>query len=125
MKSIFIVEDEWELAENLEEILSISGYTVVGIEATGEQAYLKILESQPDLILMDVNLNGRMDGIELSEQIRKKSGIPIIFSTAQLDRSFLRKISELNHSFILHKPYTKTVLISSVNNALLKHFEKK
>jgi DNA-binding response OmpR family regulator len=119
MARIFIVEDDLDLAENLEEILKISGHTILGTEASGEHAYGKILELRPDLILLDVNLKGVMDGIELSELIKRKMDIPIILATAQGEDNIVRKASGIKYTFFLHKPFTIISLISSINFALL------
>jgi two-component system, LytTR family, response regulator LytT len=125
MKRIFIVEDETALAENIAIMLKISGYEIAGIEADGEKAYIEILRTKPDLILMDVMLSGKIDGIELTRRIREKSDVPIIFSTAHSDQDFLVRISELNYDSFLLKPFKKEVLLTTINLTFLKYLKRR
>lgn len=125
MRKIFIIEDEIDLAENLEEILTNSGYEIIGREEEGEKGYSSILESKPELILMDVMLKGEIDGIELARQIRVKSAIPIIFITAHSEQVYLERISELNYDSYLLKPFTKEVLLTTISLTFLKYQNKK
>lgn len=125
MKRIFIVEDEYDFAENLESILINSGYTIIGIEEDGEKAFNQIIESKPDLILMDVMLSGKIDGIELTKQLRLKSKVPIIFISAFSDQKNLERISELDYDSFLLKPFTKDVLIATINLTFFKSKREK
>lgn len=125
MKKIFIVEDEFDLAENLAEILTNSGHEIVGIEEKGEKAYHLILELKPDLILMDVMLKGEIDGIQLAKRLNASTEIPIIFITAHSDQEYLERISNINYDSFLLKPFTKEVLITMVNLTFLKYHNKK
>jgi DNA-binding LytR/AlgR family response regulator len=125
MKKIFIVEDEIDLAENLQDILNNSGYEIIGREEEGEKAFHRILESKPELILMDVMLKGVIDGIELARQIRTKSTVPIIFITAHSEQIYLERISGLNYDSFLLKPFTKEVLLTTISLTFLKYLNKK
>lgn len=125
LKKIFIVEDEADLAENLEAILINSGYDVVGKEEEGERALTKILMAKPDLILMDIMLKGLTDGIDLTSRIREKSNVPIIFITAHAKQPYLERVSELNYDSFLLKPFTKEVLNTTINLTFLKYLKKK
>jgi DNA-binding LytR/AlgR family response regulator len=125
MKKIFIVEDEIDLAENLQDILNNSGYEIIGREEEGEKAFHRILESKPELILMDVMLKGVIDGIELARQIRTKSAVPIIFITAHSEQIYLERISGLNYDSFLLKPFTKEVLLTTISLTFLKYLNKK
>jgi DNA-binding response OmpR family regulator len=127
LKHIFIVEDYFDLAENIQEVVENSGFTVTVIQNSGKKALLKILKSQPDLAIIDVHLNGEMDGVELSKQIRKKSRIPIILLTANTEEELLERISKLDIDFLLIKPFSISMLLATVNLSLLKStkFHKK
>jgi len=125
LKKIFIVEDEADLAENLEAILINSGYDVVGKEEEGERALTKILLTQPDLILMDIMLKGLTDGIDLTSRIRETSNVPIIFITAHANQHQLERVSELNYDSFLLKPFSKEVLTTTINLTFLKYLKKK
>lgn len=124
MKNIFIVEDEVALAENVETILSLSGYTIVGKEGAGEKAYEQIIKLKPDLILMDVMLEGKLSGIDLAQMLREVTEIPIIFITAHSDKAYLDKISTLNYDSYILKPFSKEVLISTIYLSSLKQNRK-
>ncbi|MBS4040221.1 MAG: response regulator [Flavobacteriales bacterium] len=125
MNKVFIVEDEQDLADNMAAILRSSGFDVVGKEDSGEIAVKKIQQSKPDLILMDIMLKGEMDGIELTQKIREKSNVPIIFTTAYYEQMYLERVSDINYDSFILKPITKDVLITTITLAFLKVKRKK
>jgi two-component system, cell cycle sensor histidine kinase and response regulator CckA len=79
---ILVVEDESIVQLDLESRLQRLGYAVVGLAASGEEAVAKAAALQPDLVLMDVRLEGPMDGIEAARQIRAARDVPVLFLTA-------------------------------------------
>lgn len=79
---ILIVEDEHIVAADLEIKLTRMGYEVVGLAVTGEEGIALADRYRPDVVLMDIQLRGRMDGRETADVIRTKCGAPIIFITA-------------------------------------------
>jgi CheY-like chemotaxis protein len=79
---ILVVEDEILIAEDLRLILQRMGHEVVGIASSGTEAIRKANKLHPDLVLMDVRLQGAMDGIETARQIRSTADIPIVYVTA-------------------------------------------
>jgi len=119
--SIFIVEDELIVAEDIKQTLKSLGYTVAGHAKSGELALDKIKEKKPDLVLMDIHLAGKMDGIETAGKIHSLYDVPIIYLTAHADTSLLEraKITE-PHGYIL-KPYDERELHSVIEMALHKH----
>jgi two-component system, LytTR family, response regulator LytT len=125
MRKIFIIEDDKDLADNIEEILKFHSFDVVGKENSAENCMNSIMDVNPDIVLMDIILEGEIDGIQLAEQIREKLEIPIIFITANCDQSHLQRISKIdNDSFIL-KPFSKNVLITTINLSFLKYLRIK
>jgi PAS domain S-box-containing protein len=88
---ILIVEDEAIIAMEIESQLQSLGYEVTSIVDTGEKAIEKAEKDKPDLILMDIRIKGKMDGIDTAETIRNKYGIPVIFSTAYLDQERIER----------------------------------
>ena len=82
---ILIVEDEAIIAMELESQLQSLGYEVTSIVDTGEKAIEKADKDKPDLILMDITLEDKMDGIETSKVIKDRFGIPVVFLTAYAD----------------------------------------
>lgn len=81
-RRVLIVEDEVIIADELEWRLSQQGYSVIGIVGSGEEAISLIGRDPPDIVLMDIQLQGRINGIEAARVIRKDSGAAIIFITA-------------------------------------------
>jgi PAS domain S-box-containing protein len=88
---ILIVEDESIIAMELESQLQRLGYQVTSVVDTCEKAIDKAEEDKPDLILMDIRIKGEMDGIDTAEVIRNKFDIPVIFSTAYLDKERIER----------------------------------
>ncbi|MCH7412036.1 response regulator [Belliella sp. R4-6] len=118
MEKILIVEDEVELALNIKEIVENFGYEVVGIysEANSVLAYLDSFKV--DLILMDIQIQGNIDGIDLCYKIKDRTNIPIIFLTAYSDQSYLDRISNLVYDGYLLKPFKVESLKTAVYLAL-------
>ena len=77
--SILIVEDEISVSMELEEMLTENGYRVPGVADSGEEAIAMARKLGPDLILMDIKLSGKLDGIDAAIRIRSKLGIPRSF----------------------------------------------
>lgn len=126
---ILIVEDERITAEDMKDALESIGYNVPAVVHSGEDAIKKAGEFLPDLVLMDVMLEGEMDGIEAAEQIRERFGIPVIYLTAYSDPSTVQraKITEpsgfiLKDPFgFLHKPFEESELNTAIEITLHKH----
>ena len=122
---ILIVEDERIMAEDLKSRLEIMGYEVIGVAASGEHA-LELAEAhRPDLAMMDVQINGPMDGIETAHLLRDRFNVAFIYLTAYADRDTLDKIKPTApHGFIL-KPFDGHELVGVLETALYKiHSEK-
>jgi len=118
---ILVVEDEIIVAKNIQNRLKNVGYTVPAIVSAGEEAVEKAAEIKPDLVLMDIKLEGKMTGIEAAEQIKKRFNIPVIYLTAYGAKKTLEhaKITE-PYGYIL-KPVNINQLYSSIEMALYKH----
>ena len=118
---ILVVEDERITARNIQNQLKKLGYNVSAIASSGEEAIQKTAETYPDLVLMDIKLEGDMDGIQAAEQIRIRFDIPVIYLTAYADENTLQqaKVTEL-YSYIL-KPFRAKELQTNVEIALYKH----
>jgi len=119
--NIFIVEDESIVAKDIQNSLTKLGYNVVGFANNGKDAIDKITELKPDLVLMDIMIKGPLTGIEVSEKIKEKMNIPIIFLTAYADEGTLSraKITE-PYGYIL-KPFKEIDLHSTIEMAVYKH----
>lgn len=118
---ILIVEDEGIVALDIKNHLLDIGYQVIGIAETGKLAVQKALELQPDLILMDIRLKGKMDGIEAAGKITEELDIPIIFLTAFADQDTLEKAKSILPVGYIHKPFDTIDLYTSIEISLQKH----
>jgi two-component system, LytTR family, response regulator LytT len=119
--NVFIVEDESIVAKDIQNSLTKLGYNVVGTANNGKEALERISELNPDLVLMDIQIKGNMTGIEVSEKVKEKMHIPVIFLTAYADEGTLSraKITE-PYGYIL-KPFKEIDLHSTIEMAVYKH----
>jgi DNA-binding LytR/AlgR family response regulator len=104
---ILIVEDDMIIASNISLQLSKLGYEVTGIESRGEDAINHARENRPDIILMDINLKGKIDGIQTATAIKKEHDIPLIYLTANVDDSSFQKAKETHPFAFISKPFNK------------------
>jgi len=118
---ILVVEDESVVALNIENRLSYLGYEISAVVTTGEEAIAEAAKRQPDLVLMDIQLTGEIDGIEAAELICDRCNIPVIYLTAYGDEETLQraKITE-PYSYII-KPFEAIDLGSAIEISLYKH----
>jgi CheY-like chemotaxis protein len=104
--TILIVEDDEIICQLIEWRLNNLGYIVSGIAATGQDAITLVNETRPGAIVMDISLQGNMDGIETAKIIKEKFSIPIIFLTAYSDEKVLERIVALQPVQYILKPFT-------------------
>lgn len=117
MIRILIVEDELIIAEDMGNMLSNMGYTIVGTAMDFEEAIACITVSRPDLILLDVNLGGKKDGINLAEEINLNYQIPFIFTTSYSDTTTLDRAKRTNPVNYLVKPFKHEQLFTAIEIA--------
>ncbi|MDH7604410.1 MAG: response regulator [Melioribacter sp.] len=116
-RKILIVEDEAIVALEIKYRLTSLNYEVVGTASTGEKALALAEETRPDLVLMDLKLKGKMNGLETAHELKNKFSIPSIFITAYSDDTTLNEIQE-NGFIILQKPFTPEELQNVIENVL-------
>ena len=109
MAKIIITEDERIIAEDLKLTLQSFGHEVTAICTSGEEAVTKTRELHPDLIFMDIQLKGKLTGIEAAH-ILKNSKIPVIFCTAYSDHKTIMQAASVDHSGYLIKPIMENEL---------------
>ncbi|MBC8767956.1 response regulator [Arenibacter sp. BSSL-BM3] len=102
---ILIVEDDMIIAANISVQLSNLGYEVMGIETRGEEAILHARANTPDIILLDINLKGAINGIEAAIEIQKSKKIPIIYLTANSDEATFAKAKATHPYAFISKPF--------------------
>jgi two-component system sensor histidine kinase/response regulator len=118
---ILVVEDEIIVAMDLQHELTSLGYRVTGIISSGKEAIDKAGQTRPDLVLMDIRLEGDVDGIEAAEQIRVSFNIPVIFLTAYADADTLQRAKITEPFGYIIKPYQERDLHTTIEMALYKH----
>lgn len=115
---ILIVEDEVIIAMDLQETLCEAGYTVSGVVASGEEALAHCAAMKPDLVLMDIRLQGRLNGIETAQQLRERYAIPSVLLTAHYDPATLSASQQAGVFAYLIKPYDARELCATLATAL-------
>jgi diguanylate cyclase (GGDEF)-like protein/PAS domain S-box-containing protein len=118
---ILIVEDESIVAMDIKLMLQNAGYHVVATVDSGEKAVEKAGIFSPDLVLMDIHLKGKMDGIEASEIIRNQFFLPVIFLTAFADEETLKRARASEAFGYIMKPFEEQSLKPAIEMALYKH----
>ena len=118
---ILVVEDEALIADDIQRTLIRLGYDVPLSAATGREAIAAAADLRPDLALMDIKLQGPMDGIEAAIVIRRELGIPVIYLTSHSDEATLARAMETSPSGYLLKPFSDRELRTAIEVALNKH----
>ena len=116
--SILIVEDDMIIAANISLQLTRLGYEVAGIIPNGEEAVRYLAENQPDLLLLDINLRGHIDGIEVAEAAKKKGDTPIVFLTANIDDATFERAKRTRPQAFIAKPFKKLDLQRAIALAI-------
>ena len=125
MAKIMIVEDNLVSLMELQELLLENSYDVVADALSGFESIAKAEKCMPDLILMDIELPGRMDGITAARIIKENLNIPIIFLTGHSEMEILRRAGRISpHGFIL-KPYNGPQITAAIEIALKSHKNQK
>jgi PAS domain S-box-containing protein len=120
-KQILVVEDESIVAEDIKRCLENLGYAVSAVVNSGEGAIKKAGETRPDLVLMDIMLQGKMDGIEAAGKIRSDFDIPVVYLTAYGDES-IQERAKLTEPFgYIIKPFKERELKINIEIGLYKH----
>ena len=117
---ILIVEDEAIIAMDLRETLAEAGYAVIATVASGEEALALCIQEIPDLVLMDVHLQGRLTGIETAQQLRESYAIPSVLLTAHYDPATLAAAQQAGVFAYLIKPYDQRELCATLATALTR-----
>jgi len=119
MKSkILVVEDEWIIANDIKDSLVEMGYRVTAIASSGEEAMASVEEEEPDLMLMDIVLKGKMTGIDVARAIRARRNIPVIFLTAYDNQYMVDEAKRIENAGYLLKPFKDRELDIAIEMAL-------
>jgi len=118
---ILVVENEQIVAEDIKFRLQRLGYAVSGTALSGEEAVKKAEEAHPDLVLMDIVLEGEMDGTEAASIISSRLDIPVVYLTAYADDKTLERAKTTEPFGYILKPFEDRELYSAIEMALYKH----
>jgi DNA-binding NarL/FixJ family response regulator len=113
-RSVLIVEDDFLVALAAEAALREAGFEVAGVVESAEAAIAEAAAKQPSLVVMDVRLAGRRDGIDAAIQLFREHGIPCIFATAHYDAEAHARARPAKPLGWLQKPYTMPDLVALV-----------
>ncbi len=119
--NIMVVEDAAIVSLDIQRRLKGLGYDISASAVAGEEAIEKAGKSHPDLVLMDICLKGKMDGVQAAEQIRKKFNIPVVYLTAMSDDETIRRAALTEPFGYLLKPFDERDLRTTIEIALYKH----
>jgi len=119
--AILIVEDEAIVAEDLSGIVQHLGYDVAGTIASGEEAVAFVRQRRPALVLMDIRLAGKMDGIAAAMEIHRECDLPVVFLTAHADESTVSRAQQAEAFGYILKPFDVRDLRIQIEMAIFKH----
>ena len=118
---VLIAEDDAIVALDLQGMVSRLGYDVVAIADSGNNAIASTKRFQPDIILLDMVLNGTMDGIDVAREIQRELDVPIVFCVSSPDLSALVRAKEITYAGYLLKPINPDSLATTLDTALYKY----
>jgi len=120
MAKVLVVDDEAIITMQLEERLCTMGYTVTGMAASGEDAVEKARSTRPDLVLMDIVMPGKMNGIEAAKIINGELDIPVVFVTSYADDTIIEKAKNVRPYGYIVKPFNELEIKAAIEVALFR-----
>ncbi len=120
-KSVLIVEDDEDIVETLSEALQQLNYDVAGAVTNGVDAITCVQHKVPDIILMDIQLLGDIDGVQTTREILSICDVPVVYLTGQTDDETLDKVKKTNPFGYIVKPFEIIELKVAIELALYKH----
>ena len=115
---VLIVEDEVIVSLDIQTILKDMGIAVTGIAHSVDQALTSIAGERPDLVLLDISLDGEFEGVELARTIDRRWGIPVVFISGHLGDQAVKGLDELNTLGYIVKPFYPINLRETVESAI-------
>ncbi len=122
---IGIVEDELLIAEKIKTILTNIGYNICEPVTNFDDAIDMIHAEKPDMLLLDINIDGKKDGIDIASYVNEKFELPFIFLTANSDAASIQRAKEVKPLAYLVKPFTKDELYTSIEIAFNNYSQLK
>lgn len=121
---VLIVEDEPLIAEDIATALKSNDFDVSAIVYSMEDALVELKDNQPDMVLLDINLSGREDGIEIAKIINEKYFLPFVFLTSYSDKQTLLHAKNMEPAGYIVKPFSDAGLYAVLEIALYNHSQK-
>lgn len=118
---ILVVEDEWIIANDIRTSLDGLGYSVTAIASSANEALEQVEQNRPDLVLMDIMLQGPSDGIEAAKIIGAQYNIPLIYVTANADAHTIDRARGTSPYAYLVKPFEDRELLATIEMVLHRH----
>lgn len=116
--NILIVEDENIIAMDIRFMLENLGYKISGVVSSGEDSIKKAYNMLPDLILMDIKLKGKIDGVSAANQIYESLRIPVVYLSAYNDDTMIERVKETMHFGFISKPFEAKELQNIIEETL-------
>ena len=117
---VLIVEDEYVIAHNIARYLGHMGYEVAGICSSGSEVMEAVRQQRPDVVLMDICLDGSEDGVVVAERLHDLYGLPVVYLTSLLDDTTLQRVKATQPLGFLAKPFSQKELKIALEIALYK-----
>lgn len=121
---ISITEDEALIADHLAACLEDLGYEITSICDNAKDTLAELILNKPDIMLVDINIHGEMDGVDLVTQINKLFHLPIIYLTSNSDKQTIERVKHTQPAGFILKPYTAKDLETNIEIALYKYAEQ-
>jgi DNA-binding NarL/FixJ family response regulator len=115
---ILIIEDEPVIAENISMYLNNADFTVSGIAYDDEEAMNQLRNNTPDAVILDINLDSAIDGIQIADYINKNLQLPFLFLTSYSDKETLQRAKVVEPSGYIVKPFNGQTLLASLEIAI-------
>ena len=117
---VFVVEDEFLHAEHTKMSVEEAGFEVAGECANADEALVEIIKAKPDVVLMDISLPGKQNGITVAQALNEKTNIPVIFTSSLSDEDTLKEAAETAPVSYLVKPVQAANLKAAITLAAIK-----
>ena len=118
---ILLVEDEAIVARDLKQRLEILGYEVAGTAASGREALALAETTRPELVFMDITIQGPIDGVETARRLTSLQDVPVVFLTAHMDTGTIQRAKQARPYGYLIKPLEEREIMTTIEMALSRH----
>ena len=119
MKSrLIIVEDEALIADHLAMLLEDLGHDIIGVYHDADELFEGLAQNKADLVLLDINLNAALDGVDIANQLNQVYHLPFVFISSNTDERTLKRVQHVNPSGFISKPFKVEQLKTTLHLAL-------